>query len=495
MNYIIANNLTYQTESEKPIISGLSFSLGKEKTGLIGNNGIGKTTLLKIIINEIKPQTGSMQTNCSIAYLPQNQQTDDNKTIAEILPNANIKILKYLNINHLDFERPLASLSGGEKTKIALAKILSNEPDFIIMDEPTNNLDGDSRAVVYKLVKEWKGGLLVVSHDRELLNLVDQIFELTEKGIKTYGGNYNDYEKQKTTEDSANKRQLGSAQQAYKKTKTVAQKTKEKQQKRTDRGIKNKDKIGVSKTMLDKMRDTSEATSARLIHTHEKNIAEAQNLIEKIKERINPENEINIKLPKTKIPSGKMVIKITNLNFSYNSKKIFGDFNLSVYGPERLAISGNNGTGKTTLAHLLTNKLDPQSGEIKIGVEQVAYLDQNIKILNPEESLLKNMELLAQLDKDRSQEVLAHFLFRGLDINKKAKVLSGGEKIRAALACLLSNPNPPQLLILDEPTNNLDINSIEKLESALNNYQGALIIISHDQKFLENIGITKTINL
>jgi len=184
----------------------------------------------------------------------------------------------------------------------------------------------------------------------------------------------------------------------------------------------------------------------------------------------------------------------------YNLEKKYDDFTLKVKefhssDNEIIGLVGNNGAGKTTLARLIIKELKPQSGELKIGVEKFACLDQNIKVLNSEQTLLENMERIAELNKDKSKEMLAHFLFRGFDVDKKIKILSGGEKIRAALACLLSNPNPPQLIILDEPTNNLDINSIKELESALNNYLGAMIIISHDQKFLEKIGINKIIKL
>jgi len=230
MPSIIANNLSYKTNNDDQIFFDLSFSLDKEKTGLIGNNGIGKTTLLKIIMEEIKPTEGIISTNCNIGYLPQDPQINNNQTLAEFLSDINIKILKYLKIEYLDFERPLESLSGGEKTKIILAKILSAKPDYLIMDEPTNNLDEQSRQIIYQLIKEWKNGLLIISHDRKILELVDQIFEMTKKGIKIYGGNYDDYEIQKNKESEAIQRQLRSAKQSYQKTKIAAQKTKEKQQ-------------------------------------------------------------------------------------------------------------------------------------------------------------------------------------------------------------------------------------------------------------------------
>lgn len=495
MGYIDVNNLSYSLDDSTRIFSELSFSLDKERTGLVGENGVGKTTLLKILVKEISLSNGSLKIGENIAYLPQDFSLNTNKTVNEFLDEPDFKILKKFQLEDVDFNRNISELSGGEKMKIALVKILSSNPEFIILDEPTNNLDAESKEVIYQMIKDWKKGLLIVSHDRELLNLMDRIMELTPQGLKIYGGNFESYQYQKEVEKEALKRQFVSAKQKKEKAEKQAKKTEEKQQKRMKKGITDRQKIGMPKSMLNLMKDTAQATASRLTKTHQKTVASIAKKVEEIKKQISPENEIVIKLPKTYVPKNKMVIKAIGIDFAYGEKKILNDFNLEIYGPERLCLSGKNGSGKTTLAKLLIGQLVPQKGEIKIGVENVVYLDQDTTVLKGEETLLTNMVRLSGLTEGISKEMLVRFLFRGIDVNKKIEILSGGERIRAALACLLSGNKPPQLLILDEPTNNLDMEGIEKLESALNNYEGVLLVISHDKKFLENIGITKEIKL
>ena len=204
---IIADNISFEARAGFPIFKNLSFSLNGEKTGLVGQNGTGKTTLLRLIIGELEPTEGKIQKKGTFAYLPQDYQIDLDQTIAEVLDldassdygieDKAIRNFEKFNFKNPDFSRKLSSLSGGEKMKVILVKLLISEPDFIILDEPTNNLDQNSRKAVYELIKNWDKGLLVVSHDRELLNFLGQILELTLKRLNTYGGNYYNYKVQK----------------------------------------------------------------------------------------------------------------------------------------------------------------------------------------------------------------------------------------------------------------------------------------------------------
>jgi ATPase subunit of ABC transporter with duplicated ATPase domains len=524
---IIANDISFEVRDGVSIFKNLSVSLSGEKSGLVGKNGIGKTTFLRLLVGEIEPTKGKIQKAGVISYLPQDYQLNLNQSVADVLGIKNIlealakiksdekdpeliKIVgndwdiqdrvsekfEQLNIKNLSFNRLLNSLSGGERTKVVLAKLLISEPDFIILDEPTNNLDLSSREIIYKLVKNWKRGLLVVSHDRNLLNLLDQILELSNKGLKIYGGNWDSYKKQKELEEQAVKRQLVSAEQKLKKIKKQAQKTKEKQQKRSGQGKKMRDKIGMPRIIFGKMKETGETTSSRLQGQHEKRIEGAVSNLEQAKEKISPENQISVDLSSTSVPAGKLIVGIKDVSFSYGGdKKLFQKFNLTLHGPVRLALSGPNGSGKTTLIKLMLGEVKPLSGEISLGVEKFAYLDQSVAILNQDKTLVENLKGVSGLDDDLAREWLARFLFRGQDVFKKVGMLSGGERMRAALTCILAGDKPPQLLVLDEPTNNLDLNSIEQIESALLDFCGALIVISHDKDFLKNIGIKEEINL
>src|SRR3989338_10820739 len=492
---IVANDISFEVRGGVSIFKNLSVSLNGKKSGLVGKNGVGKTTLLRLFVREVEPTKGKIQKTGAISYLPQDYQLNLNQSVADVLGIKNtlealakikegekdpglIKIVgndwdiqdrvsgkfEQLNIESLSFDRLLNSLSGGERTKDVLAKLLISEPDFIILYYPTNNLDHSSREIIYELVKNWERGLLVVSHDRNLLNLLDQTLELSNKGLK--------------------------------KTKKQAQKTKEKQQKRSSQGKKMRDKIGMPKIILGRMKETSETTSSRLQEQHAKRIEGAVNNLEQAKEKISPENQINVDLSGTIVPTGKLIVEIKDVSFSYDDgKKLFQKFNLILHGPVRLALNGPNGSGKTTLIKLILNEIKPLSGEISLGVEKLAYLDQSVAILNKDKTLVENLKSFSGLDDNLARKWLARFLFRGQDVFKKADVLSGGERMRAALACILAGDKPPKLLVLDEPTNNLDLNSIEQIESALLNFRGSLVVISNDKNFLKNIGIKEEINL
>lgn len=524
---IIANDISFEIRSGVSILKNLSISLNNEKTGLVGKNGSGKTTLIRLLVGELEPTKGKIQRTGTIAYLPQDYQLNLQQTISEALGikeklealdkvrNGNknqelleiigrdwdiesriSKIFEQLKMTGLNLDRSLNSLSGGEKTKVVIAKLLISEPGFIILDEPTNNLDQNSREVIYELIRNWWHGLLVVSHDRNLLNLLDQILELSNGELKTYGGNYDSYKEQKELEEQAAKRQLVSAEQELKKTKRQAQKTKEKQQKRSSQGKKMRDKIGMPKIILGRMKETSETTSSRLQKLHLKRIEGAISNLEEAKSKISPENQINVELSGTKIPTGKLIVEMKDINFSYkNGKPLFQNFTILLHGPTRLALNGPNGSGKTTLVRLILKELKPLSGETSLGINKFAYLDQSVAILQVDKTLVENLKYTSGLDDNLARKWLARFLFRGEDVFKKVNMLSGGERMRAALACILAGDKPPQLLVLDEPTNNLDLNSIEQIESALLNYQGALMVISHDKNFLRNIGIREEINL
>jgi len=525
-NNIVVNNISFEPTDDFFVLKNISVSFGEKKIGLVGNNGTGKTVLLKLLVGEIEPTVGKIQRIGKIAYLPQDYQIDLKKTVGEALEivdklkalekikngdkneslleivgddwdiyNRAVEKLEYFNLHNIDFNRRLETLSGGEKVKIILAKLLIAKPDFIILDEPTNNLDQVSREIVYNLVKNWKQGLLVVSHDRGLLNLFDQIYELSEGSLKLYGGNYDFYKEQKEIENQSVKRQLGDAKKHFKKVKKQAEKTLEQQQKRAESGKKRRDKLGMGKTELDLMKDSSETTTSRLSKSHDKIINEAKEKLELAKDKIAPENLIVADLSGTNVPEGKLIIGMKDTSFSYGDKKIFENFNLSIYGPKRLAIEGVNGSGKTTLIKLMLQILKPDSGEVQIGVKRFAYLDQNFTILDKEKDILENIKQISKINESLARDWLAKFMFKSDNIFKKVKVLSGGERMRAALACILAGEEPPQLLILDEPTNNLDLNSIEQIESVLLNFEGALIVVSHDKKFLENIGVDENLML
>ena len=499
---ITANNISFEVSGGISIFKNISISFDGEKSGLVGKNGTGKTTLLRLLVGEIQPSNGKIYKIGRVAYLPQDYSPDLAQSVSGVFDVTNPKYqiaakLEQLNLKNLDLSRTLGSLSGGERTRAVFAKLLLSDPDFLILDEPTNNLDHGSREIIYKFIKEWQRGLLIVSHDRNLLNLVDRILELSDHGLKIYGGDYDSYKEQKALEDSAIKRHLTYAEQKFKKIKAQARETGVKQEKRSRRGKKIRNKTGMSRGVLGIMKETSETTSSRLRKIQERRMESAFSELEKAKEKISPENAIKVDLSDTEVHAGKLVVELKNIKFSYerSGKLLFDNFNLVIYGPARLAISGSNGSGKTTLVKLILKEIEPLAGEVSLGLKRFAYLDQNVSMLDRDKTLLENLKNISGLDDNFARKWLARVLFRGQDAFKKIETLSGGEKMRAALACIFAGDMPPNLLVLDEPTNNLDLNSIEQIESALLNFHGALIAISHDKSFLDSIKIEEELAL
>lgn len=523
---ILINHLNYSIPNDKQLFKELSLTFCAEKTGLIGKNGVGKSTLLKLIAKELPPDSGSIEITGDITYCPQELKINLDHTVADALgisekiqafqrvtagsadendfaiinddwmiQEHTTQQLENFGLSHLDLNRKINSLSGGEKTRLMLAKNFLANPDFIILDEPTNNLDNTSRQFLYNAISKWNGGMLVVSHDRALLNLMNQIIELTSLGINIYGGNYDYFAEQKNLIRAANERELLNARKDLIKTQTNIQKRHERREQKTAYGRKLFKTGKIDKLTANSFRGRSEKTQSRNSKMNENLLKNAEENLQTAKSKIESNHVIDVALPNTFVPNGKVVVDIKNLTFGYYAKTpLIKNFNLKIIGPERIALTGNNGSGKTTLIKLILEELKPDHGKVAIGVERISYFDQNISLLNTEISVLENFKRLnPDTNETDAYFYLADFLFRNTAALKLFKDLSGGEKLRATLACVLMSKHPPQLLILDEPTNHLDFESIISIESALKHYQGAMIVISHDQNFLKNIGVEKFI--
>jgi ATPase subunit of ABC transporter with duplicated ATPase domains len=505
----------------------LSLSLGMEKTGLVGKNGTGKTTLLRLLMHELQPLSGTITTNATVSYMPQDYQFNLNQSVAAALgidqklkaidqlkndaqdesllaivgadwdiEHRAITMLQSFGLPQVLLKTKLRTLSGGERMKVALAGLFLFPDRYIIMDEPTNNLDVQSRQLLYAHIANWKSGMLVVSHDRQLLDLMDQIAELTPAGLRMCGGNYTAYETAKQNAQETSVRLFATAQQEFKKIKKQAQDVRERQEKRVSHAKKRAATQNIPKIILNAMKRAGERTTGKLKILHDERVAGAHDRLAKAKENILPENQIHVELSRTEVPKGKLMVECKEMSFAYpNASPILENISFSIYGQERVAIAGANGTGKTTLVRLLLSQLRPNTGKIKLGTEAIAYLDQEVHLLKPSETVLANVMRIANLNDHTAREWLSSFLFYKKEVFKTVSQLSGGERIRAGLAAILAGDTPAQLLVLDEPTNNLDLDSIEKIESALMGYKGNLVVISHDQTFLNNIGIERHITL
>jgi ATPase subunit of ABC transporter with duplicated ATPase domains len=522
---VTLHDLSYLTPDSHPLFSSLNLSFGPGRTGLIGRNGTGKSTLLRIIAELIPPSTGSVTISGSLAMLNQTVQIGPAETIADHLgiapalailhrleqgfgtaddaANADWSLparleaaMTELGLPPFDPDRLLHTLSGGQRTRLALARLILERPDIILLDEPTNNLDSEGREAVIDLLRRWRGAAIVVSHDRALLRQMDAIVELTTLGATSYGGNWDHYTERKALELAAAEHDLSTAERKIAEVDRKIQAVAERKARKDGAGKRKAARGDIPKIMLGGMKENAENTSAsgvRLASRLRENAAEAAG---EARSRIEILTPLSVTLTPTGLPASRTVLQADNLTGGPDTTQpIIRNLFLTLTGPERVAITGPNGSGKTTLLRLLTGALPPTSGTARINVP-FALLDQTVSLLDPALDIRDNFRRLnPQADENTCRAALARFMFRADAALQRVGTLSGGETLRAGLACTIGGNNPPQLLILDEPTNHLDISAVEQVEAGLRAYDGALLVISHDADFLEQIGIERRIEL
>ena len=498
------------------ILKNASFHIeDREKAAVVGINGAGKSTLLKIIIGEMEADSGEvvLAKGKTIGYLAQHQDLNSDHTIYQELLTVKqdvidletrireieaqmkelsgaaldmaleqytrmnhefelkngyayksevVGVLKGLGFEEEEFEKHVNKLSGGQKTRVSLGKLLLSHPDLIMLDEPTNHLDMNSIAWLETFLLNYDGAVLVVAHDRYFLNrIATKIIEIDAGEVTTFQGNYSDYAAKKSQLREARMHAWLNQQREIKHQEEVIQKLKSFNREKSIKRAESREK------MLDKMDVLEKPTEVR--------------------------SEMHITL-EPKVVSGNDVLTVEGLSKSFGSQILFTDLNFDVKRGERVALIGNNGTGKTTILKILNGLLEADSGSFTLGSKvHIGYYDQEHHVLHPEKTLFEEIsDAYPDLDNTTIRSTLAAFLFTGDDVFKRISELSGGERGRVSLAKLmLSEAN---FLILDEPTNHLDIVSKEILEQALNRYTGTVLYVSHDRYFI-NTTATRILDL
>lgn len=523
-SFITIADVTWLTPEGRALLTDLNLNFGAERAGLVGRNGVGKTTLLKLIAGELTPFSGRVSVGGSLGMLRQTVQVGVEEMIVDLFGVADEfsilrraqsgeasleeltetdwtlegRILSALGKLGLEAEPGtlLARLSGGQRTRAALASLVFSEPDFLLLDEPTNNLDREGRDAVIGFLSKWRAGSVVVSHDRELLETMDAIVELTSLGATRYGGNWSHYRERKAQELAAARHDLADAEKRVTEIERSTQATAERKARKDGAGARMKFTGGIPRIGLGLRKQRSEETSGDNARLAQARRAQAADAAASARERIEILQPLTVHVPPTGLPSGKTVLTIDGVTAGHDAgKPVLRELSLEITGPERIAITGPNGSGKTTLLHLVNGKLAPWSGRVRVHTD-FALLDQRAELLDPALSIRDNFARLNPLaDENACRASLARFMFRADAALQVVATLSGGQLLRAALACVLGGAKPPQLLILDEPTNHLDIDSIEAIEGGLRGYDGALLVVSHDEAFLDAIGITRRMDL
>ncbi|GAB2916438.1 ABC-F family ATP-binding cassette domain-containing protein [Streptomyces heilongjiangensis] len=516
---LTCTSLSFAWPDGTPVFEDLQIAFGPGRTGLVGVNGSGKSTLLKLIAGELTPTDGTVRVAGEIGYLPQNVTLDTALRVDEALGIAETRAalhaieagdvaeehfaavgddwdveeralatLGQLGLGHIDLDRTLGEISGGESVLLRLAALLLRRPDVLLLDEPTNNLDLYARRRLYDAVAAWSGVMIVVSHDRELLDLVDQIADLRSGEVTWYGGNYSVYEEALSTEQEAAERMVRVAEADLKKQKRELVDAQVKLARRKRYGQKMFEQKREPKIVMGARKRAAQESAGKHRIMHEEKLAEARERLDEAVEAVRDDDEIRVDLPFTAVPPGRTVLTALDLRLRYGARI---DGGLDLRGPERIALVGRNGAGKTTLLRTIAGELEPVGGEVRAHVP-LRFLPQRLDVLDDGLTVAENVARYAPgATNNRVRARLARFLFRGSRADQPAATLSGGERFRAALAALMLAEPAPQLLMLDEPTNNLDMASVRQLTTALESYEGALIVASHDLPFLESLGITR----
>ena len=514
---VVCADLAFTWPDGTEVLTGLSTAVGPGRTGLIGVNGSGKSTLLRLVAGELTPTRGTVTVAGELGHLPQNATLAAGLRVEEALGVAPVRaalaaieagdtreehfarigddwdveertraVLDRLGLAGIPLDRRIGELSGGESVLLRLAALLLRRPDVLLLDEPTNNLDRQARHRLYDAVATWRGTLLVVSHDRELLSLVDRIADLRAGQVRWYGGNLADYEEAVAVEQEAAERMVRAAESDVRRQKRELAEARVKLDRRVRYGRKMYETKREPRVVMNERKRQAQVSAGKHRTLHQERLEEARERLSEAVEAVRDDSRIRIDLPETSVPAGRTVLTLSALRARHG---VHAD--LEIRGPERVALVGRNGSGKTTLLRTIAGELPPLEGRVEVAVP-LRYLPQRLDVLDDGLTVAENVGRFAPRATGNAVRArLARFLFRGRRADQPVGTLSGGERFRATLAALLLAEPPPHLLLLDEPTNNLDMDSARQLADALESYQGALIVASHDVPFLHDIGITR----
>lgn len=526
---ISVQQLTYTHPDKEVLFQDISFTVAKgQKIALIGDNGSGKSTLMHLLNGDLKPSSGEIIRSSDPYYIPQHFGQYNRMTVSQALRiDSKLKALhailnndtspqnfsllnddwaieersqaalSHWGMGHIALTTPLDDLSGGEKTKLFLAGIEVHEPGLILFDEPTNHLDYHYRAKLYDFISSSRKTMVIISHDRALLNLLPETYELKKEGITYYAGNYEFYKIQKEQEIVSLQARLEQQEKELRLARKTAREAAERKQKRDVRNNKGTADKGIPRIMINLLKNKAENSSAKLKETHEQKLDSLVENIGKIRKSLPDTKAMKTDFGESGLHAGKILVSAKDINFSYDANPLWKDsLNFQIKSGERILLRGSNGSGKTTLLKLITGQLLPQQGMLDLADFTYVYLDQEYSIINNGLTVYEQiLQFSSGLHEHEIKTILNRFLFFYRSWDKECGLLSGGEKMKLALSCLMVSSNTPDVFILDEPTNNIDIRNVEILTSTVRDFGGTVLLVSHDTYFIHRMNIDYEIEL
>ncbi|MCM7169398.1 ABC-F family ATP-binding cassette domain-containing protein [Enterobacter quasiroggenkampii] len=514
----ILHQVTCQFPTGDTLFGPLNLTLEPSLCALVGRNGSGKTRLLRLLAGLDEPATGHIERFGSHFYVAQQHVISSQTTLAELLgydaifaarkridsgdyqPDDLALLDGYWDIAErlseafinaklppFDPDKPAGELSGGERIRALLCGAFTADADFMLLDEPTNHLDRQGRAWFYDQLSRYQGGVLVASHDRELLAQVPRILELSASGLRSYGGNYADYQAQRDAEQQAARAALEHAATERKRTRARMQKEHDDSQRRSAKTLRTVDTLNIASFERVKYKGAAKERIGTWKKQHSEQNEALNAAVNKARERVEDDNPVMFTLPGSQVPEGKQVLVLEDLVLPHVPVP---PLTWRMDGPMRVALKGPNGCGKSTLLKTILGEMAPRSGACKVSVS-CAYLDQHLSRLDLSQSVMTHLNLShTPLEEGVLRTRLAQLQLGADKVMLPLAALSGGERLKAALACVLWRAEATQLLLLDEPTNHLDLASVQAIEAALAGFPGALLVVSHDEAFLSGLTLT-----